>query len=70
MVVAPPGKLNETRIEAFLASPGQGVNYHPGTWHHYSLALEEESDFLVIDSQMKQSNCDEITLVTPRQLRL
>jgi len=70
VVVAPPGKLNETGIEAFLASPDQGVNYHPGTWHHYSLALEKESDFLVIDSQMEQPNCDEITLVTPRQLRL
>ncbi len=70
VVVAPPGELNERQIAAFLASPDQGVNYYPGTWHHYSLALEEESDFLVIDSQMEQSNCNEITLSTPRQLML
>src|SRR5689334_3843018 len=34
---------------AFLARPGQGVSFRPGTWHHALLALERESDFLVVD---------------------
>ena len=37
---------------------------------HVLIRREEESDFLVIDSQMEQSNCNEITLSTPRLLML
>jgi hypothetical protein len=47
VVVAPPGELDESRIRGFLAQPSQGVNYHMGTWHHYLLALEAASDFVV-----------------------
>jgi len=49
VVVAKAGDFNASNIRAFLAQPGQGVNYHKGTWHHYCLALNTESDFLVID---------------------
>lgn len=59
VAVAPAGELNPAAISVFLASPTQGVNYHPGTWHHYSLALEQESDFLVIDRIAEDDNCDE-----------
>ncbi|MBS0297061.1 MAG: ureidoglycolate lyase [Proteobacteria bacterium] len=62
VVVAPPGELDPDRIEAFLAQPHQGVNYAKGTWHHYSLALEGESDFLVIDRQGPGDNLDEVEL--------
>jgi len=50
VVVAPPGKppAPET-LEAFRATGSQGVNYAPGVWHHPLLALEPNSDFLVID---------------------
>jgi ureidoglycolate lyase len=48
---------------AFLARDGQGVNYHAGTWHHPLLALDEVSDFLVIDRGGPGNNCDEITLL-------
>ncbi len=79
VVVAAAGPLHEDQIEVFLAQPGQGVNYHPGTWHHFSLALVQPSDFLVIDrgdspgqSRPGQSrpgqhvhNCDEQTLHSP-----
>lgn len=47
---------------AFLARDGQGVNFHRGTWHHALLALERESDFLVIDRAGDAPNCDEATL--------
>ncbi len=49
VVVAPKGPFEAAAMRAFVASGAQGVNYHPGTWHHFSLALEDVSDFLVID---------------------
>ena len=70
VVVAPAGKLEETEIRVFLARADQGVNYHPGTWHHYSLALNDTSDFLVIDrgsltQESDEENCDEVSLSQP-----
>jgi ureidoglycolate lyase len=71
VVVAPAGKLDEAKIKVFLAAGTQGVNYHPGTWHHYSLALESTADFLVVDrgSALPQGdsddNCDEVVLSDP-----
>lgn len=62
VVVAPPGDLNEDAIRIFVAKAGQGVNYHAGTWHHFCLALEEESDFLVVDRIGVGPNCDEVSL--------
>ena len=62
VVVAPAGDLSVDNIQSFLAAPDQGVNYHPGTWHHYSLALNETSDFLVIDRDGPEDNCDEVAL--------
>ena len=61
VIVAPKGPFDRDRIEAFIVQ-GQGVNFHPGTWHHFNLALETESDFLVIDAKSNDPNCDEIWL--------
>jgi len=58
VVVAPPGELDTSKIEVFLANSKQGVNYHKGTWHHFCLALNQESDFLVVDRGGKGDNCD------------
>ena len=50
IVVAPPGPgLAPESIRAFVSDPGQGVNYAPGVWHHPLLALQQISDFLVVD---------------------
>lgn len=62
VAVAPPGELAPSRIEVFLADGSQGVNYAAGTWHHYSLALGEVSDFLVVDRQGPGPNLDEIEM--------
>lgn len=70
VVVAPPGDLDESAIRVFLAQPGQGVNYHAGTWHHFCLALEGESDFLVVDRIGKGPNCDEKELAVRFQILL
>ncbi len=62
VAVAPAGEFDPARIEVFLAAGSQGVNYAAGTWHHYSLALGEVSDFLVVDRQGPGANLDEIEL--------
>lgn len=62
VVVAPTGELDPSAIVAFLAQPNQGVNYHRGVWHHYSLALAGISDFLVVDRISDDENCDEVRL--------
>lgn len=62
VVVAPAGEFNENAIKIFIASSSQGVNYHAGTWHHFSLALNQVSDFLVIDRGGDGDNCDEVLL--------
>lgn len=36
-------------IRLFLSNGRQGVNLHPGAWHHYQLTLGQDSDYLVID---------------------
>lgn len=68
VIVAPAGELDMRQAEVFIASSDQGVNYHKGTWHHYSLATEKVSDFLVIDRIADDENCDEVTLAEPEQI--
>jgi ureidoglycolate lyase len=48
-------------VRCFLAQPGQGVNYAKGVWHHPLIALQTQSDFLVIDrgGAAGDANCDE-----------
>jgi len=62
IVVAPAGEFEVSNIEVFIASSNQGVNYHKGTWHHFCLALNSESDFLVIDRGGEGDNCDVLEL--------
>jgi len=65
-VAAPPANKPETGlIRAFLANGRQGVNFAPGVWHHPLLALQAESDFLVIDRDDPFDNCDECVLAAP-----
>ena len=65
VVVAPPGAFDENAIEAFVVSPTQGINLHKGVWHHFNLALEAESAFLVIDRDAADENTDEVRLSAP-----
>ena len=50
---------------AFLARGDQGINLRKGAWHHPLLALERESDFLVVDREGADDNCDEAMLAEP-----
>jgi ureidoglycolate lyase len=70
VVVAPAGPFDPQALRAFIAGPGQGVNYARGTWHHFCLALNAPSDFLVIDRGGEGSNCDEVDLRVPVDIDL
>ncbi|WP_295960269.1 ureidoglycolate lyase [Rhodoferax sp.] len=52
---------NLAQIRCFRATPGQGVNYTRGTWHHPLIALQAPCDFLVVDrgGAPADANCDE-----------
>lgn len=62
VAVAPPGDFDAGKVRVFHATADQGVNYGRGTWHHFLLALDAESDFLVVDREGPGSNLDEIEL--------
>lgn len=47
---------------AFLATLGEGINFRAGTWHHPLLALQDGSQFLIVDRDGPGNNCDEVVL--------
>jgi ureidoglycolate lyase len=65
LVVVAPGveQPDVDKVQCFLASATQGVNYAKGTWHHPLLALHD-SDFLVLDRSGAKGdmNCVEFSL--------
>lgn len=63
VVVAPPGEFSIGAVRVFEASGTQGVTYRRGTWHHFCLALDAESRFVVIDREGDGVDCDEIALL-------
>lgn len=62
VVVAATGPFDPANLRAFLAAGRQGVNYRKGVWHHFCLALDAVSDFLVIDRYGAGDNLEEIDL--------
>jgi ureidoglycolate lyase len=71
LVVAPAGaQVERSQLRAFLSNGCQGVNFAPGVWHHPLLALQAESDFLVVDRADPAGNCDELLLSEPCWLEL
>lgn len=62
VVVADRGEFRPASLRAFLTDGRQGVNYHRDVWHHAIIALNHETDFLVIDRGGAGRNCDEIVL--------
>jgi ureidoglycolate lyase len=65
VVVAPAGPLDPDAVVAFRVFQGQGVNYRRGVWHHPLIALERESDFLVIDRAGEGANLEIERLAGP-----
>ncbi len=64
------GRADPADLEVFVAGPTQGVNYRAGTWHHYSLALEGPSDFLVIDRGGPGDNLREVELAPHQRIEI
>ncbi len=56
VVAEPAATVSPEDLHCFLASPGQGVSYAKNVWHHPLLALDEKSDFLVVDRGGDGSN--------------
>ena len=48
------------RLEVFEADEGQGVCYHPRTWHHGLAVLSAPSEFVVMMSVYEAPGGDEI----------
>ncbi|MDJ0653973.1 MAG: ureidoglycolate lyase [Xanthomonadales bacterium] len=65
VVVAESGELNLDTLRVFQARPDQAVNFHPGVWHHYLLALQGVSDFLVLDRGGPETNLQQVRLPQP-----
>jgi len=70
VAVAPDGPFDASRVRLFLAGPDQGVQYRKNTWHHFVLALEAESDFLVVDRAGPGENLEEVWLEAAETIRV
>lgn len=70
VAVAPPGAFDPAQIRLFRAEGHQGVHYAKGTWHHFLLVLEPDTDFLVIDRAGPGDNCEEVELGTGEETRV
>ena len=63
IVVAPAGdSLRSEDIRAFRSNGRQGINYRAGTWHHPLLALNDITEFLIVDRGGGGDNCEEIPI--------
>ena len=52
---------NADASRAFITNGRQGVNYHPGVWHHPVLALGKETDFVMIGRAEDGYDCDVVS---------
>lgn len=43
---------------AFMAAPGQGINYFRNTWHGVLTALDKVSDFIIVDREGEGDNAE------------
>jgi ureidoglycolate lyase len=70
VAVAPAGEFDPAAVRVFRAEGQQGVHYARGTWHHFLLVLDADSDFLVVDRAGPGNNCDEIALAPGDEIRV
>ena len=70
VAVAPPGAFDPAAVRVFRAEGHQGVHYAKGTWHHFLLVLDADSDFLVVDRAGPGDNCEEVELAPGDEIRV
>ena len=56
--------------QAFVAAPGQGVNYPRNRWHAVLTPIGEPQDFLVVDRAGDGSNLEEYHFPQPYEVHL
>ena len=64
VIVAAPGQIPGA-IHAFLAAPGQAINFHRGTWHGVLTPLHAPGLFAVMDRIGNTGNLQEHRLYEP-----
>lgn len=65
VVVAPDDDGRPGPPQGFLSAPGQGVNYHRGTWHGVLTPLHAPGLFAVVDRIGEGPNLQEHWFETP-----
>ena len=65
VVVAPDANGRPGTPVAFLAAPGQGINYRQNVWHGALTALDKQTDFLIVDRTGDEPNCEIFEFETP-----
>ena len=65
VVVAPDDDGKPGTPIAFITEPGQGVNYHRGTWHAVLTPLDTPADFLIVDRGGDDENLEEFFFEMP-----
>ncbi len=65
VIVAPDDDGKPGKPCAFITKPGQGVNYHRGTWHGVLTPLHEPGLFAVVDRIGDGPNLEEHWFDTP-----
>ncbi len=68
VIVAPDAGGRPGAPVAFLTGPGQGVNYHRGTWHGVLTPLHAPGLFAVVDRIGEGSNLEEYWFEEPYEI--
>ena len=73
LVLVAPAPLTEPEaaaVRVFVTNGRQGVNYRPGTWHHPVLALDAETDFVMVGRRDRGDDCDVVPFAGGASVRL
>ena len=68
VIVAPDVGDMPGSPRAFLTAPGQGINFHRGTWHGVLTPLHAPGLFAVVDRIGPGANLQEVALDPPYQV--
>lgn len=68
VIVASDDNGTPTDIRAFLAAPGQGINFHRNTWHGVLTPLHAPGLFAVVDRIGATPNLEEYVLPQPIEI--
>jgi len=68
VVVCPAAEAPDLdRLRAFVTNGKQGINYHPGTWHHVLLTPYAAMRFICVDRAGPGNNCIDFHIPAAQQ---